>query len=342
MGWKILGSRKLVMGQLSQTTRKLVMVHYKKRTYGEEFEILRYLLRKKEAMAGNESQKQFLTLLREFASEKSQGERRIVNHKKRNQQLQSELELAYAEVEEAKNQKESAEQELKGYEVELARNESAIQTLEGSFGFKMNYQRMDLMLSLSRDDFIEKMLELNAQISFFKLNKNCFTPSRAGPAKAKGEDAEAFKRELQSQLAQIVSQITKEEKEYQIEQNIHRQASHCVFVRPENCDQCGVFQIEEELNNLERKASLIEGITKENMEMQENSFTPQKDTYEVSTLALDLSTIIVSLTGSKQTSELENKCASLGDELQKRSVCPRCHKDNTAALSQILQAGDEN
>ncbi|KAK4712511.1 hypothetical protein R3W88_007024 [Solanum pinnatisectum] len=81
-------------------------------------------------MAGNESQKQFLTLLREFASEKSQGERRIVNHKKRNQQLQSELELAYAEVEEAKNQKETAEQELKGYEVELARNESAIQTLE--------------------------------------------------------------------------------------------------------------------------------------------------------------------------------------------------------------------
>lgn len=50
----------------------------------------------------------------------------------------------------------------------------------------------------------------------------------------------------------------------------------------------------------------------------------------------------MSLTGSKQTSELENKCASLGDELQKRSVCPRCHKDNTAALSQILQAGDEN
>lgn len=71
-----------------------------------------------------------------------------------------------------------------------------------------------------------------AFLSFFKLNKNCFTPSRAGPAKAKGEDAEAFKRELQSQLAQIVSQITKEEEEYQIEQNIHRQASHCVFVRP--------------------------------------------------------------------------------------------------------------
>ncbi|KAL3378778.1 hypothetical protein AABB24_004616 [Solanum stoloniferum] len=263
-------------------------------------------------MAGNESQKQFLTLLREFASEKSQGERRIVNHKKRNQQLQSELELAYAEVEEAKNQKESTEQELKGYEVELARNESAIQTLEEGIlwiqdelsAYGSNVESLKNKEAENRDDFIEKMLELNAQIRKFHesiasifQNDNCSeSASKPGPAKAKGEDAEAFKRELQSQLAQIVSQITKEEEEYQVEQNIHR-------------------QIEEELNNLERKASLIEGITKENMEMQELA---------------------------RQTSELENKCASLGDELQKRSVCPRCHKDNTAALSQILQAGDEN
>lgn len=71
-----------------------------------------------------------------------------------------------------------------------------------------------------------------AFLSFFKLNKNCFTPSRAGSAKAKAEDAEAFKGDLQNKLAQIVSQITKEEEEYQVEQNIHRQASHCVFVRP--------------------------------------------------------------------------------------------------------------
>lgn len=68
--------------------------------------------------------------------------------------------------------------------------------------------------------------------SFFKLNNNCFTPSRTGPAKAKAEDAEAFKRDLHNKLAQIVSQITKEEEECQVEQNIHRQASHFVFVRP--------------------------------------------------------------------------------------------------------------
>ncbi|XP_055804286.1 uncharacterized protein LOC129873256 [Solanum dulcamara] len=263
-------------------------------------------------MAGNDSQKQFLTLLREFASEKSQGERRIANHKKRNQKLKSELELAYAEVEEAKNQKETAEQELKGYEVELARNESVIQTLEEGIlwiqdelsAYGSNVESLKNKDAETRDDFIEKMLELNAQIRKFHesiacifRNDNCSElASKPGPAKAKAEDAEAFKRDLHNKLAQIVSQITKEEEECQVEQNIHR-------------------QLEEELSLLERKASLIEGLTKENMEMQELA---------------------------RQTSELENKCASLGDELQRRSVCPRCHKDNAAALSQILQTGDEN
>ncbi|XP_004233696.3 uncharacterized protein [Solanum lycopersicum] len=237
------------------------MVHYK--TGIRNFEISS---QRKEEMAGNDSQKQFLTLLREFASEKSQGERRIVNHKKRNQQLQSELQLAYAEVEEAKNQKETAEQELKVYEVELARNESAIQTLEEGIlwiqdelsAYGSNVESLKNKEAETRDDFIEKMFELNAQIRKFHesiasifRNDDCSTSaSKPGSAKAKAEDAEAFKGDLQNKLAQIVSQITKEEEEYQVEQNIHR-------------------QVAEELNILESKASLIEGITKENMEMQE-------------------------------------------------------------------------
>lgn len=48
--------------------------------------------------------------------------------------------------------------------------------------------------------------------------------------------------------------------------------------------------------------------------------------------------IIVSLTGNKQISELEPMCASLGEELQKRCVCPSCHLDNVEALGEIFQA----
>ncbi|KAJ8546290.1 hypothetical protein K7X08_018873 [Anisodus acutangulus] len=217
-------------------------------------------------MAGNDSQKQFLTLIRDFASEKSQGERRIINHKKRNQELQSELKLANAELEEAKHQKETAEQELKGYEVELARNESAIQTLEERIvliqtelaAYGLDLEALKNKDAETRDDFIEKMLELNAQIrKFHELmasifrNDNCSeSASKSGLEKTRAEDAETFKIDLQNELAQIVSQITKEEEKYQVEQNIHT-------------------QVEEELSLLERKASQIEGITKENMEMQE-------------------------------------------------------------------------
>ncbi|KAL6960676.1 hypothetical protein U1Q18_038440 [Sarracenia purpurea var. burkii] len=81
-------------------------------------------------MAATDPQKQLLTLIRNFASEKSQGERRIVGLKKRIQELQCELDLANTELEDAKRLKETTEQELKGYEVELAMNEASIQTLE--------------------------------------------------------------------------------------------------------------------------------------------------------------------------------------------------------------------
>lgn len=46
------------------------------------------------------------------------------------------------------------------------------------------------------------------------------------------------------------------------------------------------------------------------------------------------------LIGNKQTSELEEKCATLGDELQKRFQCPYCNQDNSAELSEILQPCD--
>lgn len=45
---------------------------------------------------------------------------------------------------------------------------------------------------------------------------------------------------------------------------------------------------------------------------------------------------IVSLTRNTQTSELEEMCASLGEELQKRCMCPTCHFDNVEALGEIF------
>lgn len=68
--------------------------------------------------------------------------------------------------------------------------------------------------------------------------------------------------------------------------------------------------VQQELIELEEKVSLMEALLKENKEMQELT---------------------------RQTSEFEETCASLGNELQKRSLCPGCHLDNVEALGGILQ-----
>ncbi|KAJ6378292.1 hypothetical protein OIU78_028521 [Salix suchowensis] len=81
-------------------------------------------------MAAIDPQRQLLTLIREFASEKSQGERRMIGLKKRIQELGCEVDVANAEMEEVKCIKETTKQELKGNELQLALNEASIQTLE--------------------------------------------------------------------------------------------------------------------------------------------------------------------------------------------------------------------
>ncbi|KAL3526468.1 hypothetical protein ACH5RR_011124 [Cinchona calisaya] len=127
-------------------------------------------------MAGNDSEKQFLSLIRDFASEKSHGERQIVNLKKRIEELRSELTGANAELQEAKLSKESAEQELKGYEVELAMNEASTQTLEARIKSVQDEisaigSELEALMNegaAKRNDFIKKMVELNACIRNFQ------------------------------------------------------------------------------------------------------------------------------------------------------------------------------
>nr|GMC97291.1 tropomyosin isoform X2 [Ipomoea batatas] len=167
-------------------------------------------------MAGSDSQKQLLTLIRDFASEKSQGERRISNLKNRIGELRSEIEAATANIEEAKQIKESIEQELKGYEVELAMTEASIQTLEvfsmlrrGLLLLKMRYQPLDLISTLLR-----KLYESIAL---------AFSQDNFSLEKSNEEETELAKRDLENKLAQLDSQITLEEEEYKTMQNVHKQ-----------------------------------------------------------------------------------------------------------------------
>ncbi|CAL5325177.1 unnamed protein product [Camellia sinensis] len=274
-------------------------------------------------MAGTEPQKQLLTLIRDFASEKSQGERRIVGLKNRTQQLRSELDLANSELEDAKRLKETTEQELKGYEVELAMNEAFIQTLETRISLiqdEISIAGSDLE-SIKGDDFISKMFELNTNIRKFQERIACAfcednsiqTSMNDGQKLSDAEDPEVSRRDLDNKIAEIISQTTVEEQECQAEQTIHK-------------------QVQEELIDLERKVFLMESIMKESIEvnMLHALFSWRKGHRRMS------------LTGNKQTSEFEERCASLGEELQRRCICPSCHLDNVEALDGILQASDGN
>ncbi|CAL5370001.1 unnamed protein product [Camellia sinensis] len=278
-------------------------------------------------MAGTEPQKQLLTLIRDFASEKSQGERRIVGLKNRTQQLRSELDLANSELEDAKRLKETTEQELKGYEVELAMNEAFIQTLETRISLiqdEISIAGSDLE-SIKGDDFISKMFELNTNIRKFQEQIACAfcednsiqTSMNDGQKLSDAEDPEVSRRDLDNKIAEIISQTTVEEQECQAEQTIHK-------------------QVQEELIDLERKVFLMESIMKESIKLQDLTRYPyQNSKYVACSLQLEKRT-------PTQTSEFEERCASLGEELQRRCICPSCHLDNVEALDGILQASDGN
>ncbi|KAA3459364.1 cingulin-like [Gossypium australe] len=151
-------------------------------------------------MAGIDPPKNLLSLIRDFASEKSQGERRVVGLKKQIEELRSELEAANSELEEAKRLKETTEQELKGFEVELALNEASIQALEAR-------------IALIQDE----VSNVGSEIEELKKQHQ-----EEGHKFVK-EATEIASINIKDQFTHVVSQIANEEEEYLAEQNIQKQ-----------------------------------------------------------------------------------------------------------------------
>ncbi|KAL0377490.1 UNVERIFIED_CONTAM: hypothetical protein Sradi_3054500 [Sesamum radiatum] len=253
-------------------------------------------------MAGSDSQKQLLTLIRDFTAEKSQGERRIAKRKKRIEELRSELDASNQELEEAKRDKETAEQELNGHQVQLSMCEASNQALEARIAL-INNEISKLASELaalkseessSRDGFIEKMLHLNAKIrkfqeslpSAFNAEKCSIVTLNGGSSTVDEQDAQKARVTQENKLAEMVLHANQEEQQYEAEKGIHDQL--CMSMK---CLIC-------------------------------------------------LLNVFFALTEHKLTSGLEEKYAALGDELQNRFLCPRCHQDNSEELGEILQISD--
>uniref|UniRef100_M4E971 Uncharacterized protein n=1 Tax=Brassica campestris TaxID=3711 RepID=M4E971_BRACM len=272
-------------------------------------------------MAGIDTQKQLLSLIRDFTSERSRGEQRVVGLKKRIESLQSEVEAANEEVEKAKRIKEVAEEELNGYEVESSLNDATIQSLEARIALLQDEvstvgNEVDALKNkegLLRDQFISQMVELNKEIRVFQRtvassvgndDSTSITANVEVFEDGHGADSQAIK----DMLSDVNSQLAKEEEGYLAEQNIKE-------------------QLQKELDEYEKKMSLMEAITEK--------------TNSVHALAeYPYSRRIVSLTCNTQSSELEQTLASLGEELQKRCRCQHCQAENLEVLSLLLQ-GDQ-
>ncbi|CAA6670041.1 unnamed protein product [Spirodela intermedia] len=94
-------------------------------------------------------QRHLLTLIRDFAAEQSQGERRISDLKNRLVDLQGQLKTANASLEVAKQSREAAEHSIRGSEVELSMADASVHALEARTrllqdeGLKKNYRHFN-------------------------------------------------------------------------------------------------------------------------------------------------------------------------------------------------------
>ncbi|XP_047175668.1 uncharacterized protein LOC124843079 isoform X2 [Vigna umbellata] len=222
---------------------------------------------------GSDSQKQLLSLIRNFAAEKSQGERRVVTLRKQIAKLTSELSMEYEELEKAKRCKEMVEQDLKGFEVQLMLSEASNQTLEARVSLIQDQisavgsdlETLKFEEAALREQFFHNMLHMNGKIRKFQESiiicdidaVDCTASRDESRVIIKENDAEVALCDLESTLSEVISQIAKENEEYQEEQNICKNA-------------------QQQLIDCERKVFVMGMIVKETKELQDLTIYPYK------------------------------------------------------------------
>ncbi|KAJ3700644.1 hypothetical protein LUZ61_004349 [Rhynchospora tenuis] len=127
-------------------------------------------------MANLDSQREFLSLIRDFSNHKSHGDRRVSDLKKRMLDLTSHLESANSDLQLAKQSRETAEQDLRGTQLHLDITCASIRALEArARNLQEEISRIGSDLNAlknkedaEREDFKTKMLEMNARIREFR------------------------------------------------------------------------------------------------------------------------------------------------------------------------------
>ncbi|XP_038905387.1 uncharacterized protein LOC120091435 isoform X2 [Benincasa hispida] len=256
------------------------------------------------SMVLSENQKLFLSLIKEYTTEKQQEEQRIVVLKKRIEELQSELEATNVELENVKHAKETTEQELKGCEVELSLNDTSIQTLEArisvlqgeiaSVGSELDSLKCEE--NVTRDQVINRLFDLNKKIrkfqeQLYKKNVESVRNATEESHEPEEDNTKTSSQSLEERLIKLITQI-----------------SH-------GDDDC----LTEEKFLIENRRTMIY------LEKRRASMAMMvKGTEELEALA-------------KQNSGFEVTYGHISEELLKSCICPYCFKDNAEALDNIPQ-----
>ncbi|KAJ1258812.1 hypothetical protein BS78_10G103500 [Paspalum vaginatum] len=257
--------------------------------------------------AGGDDPKQLLSIIRDFASEKSHGERRVSDLKRRLANARAEADAAAAELDAAKRAREAAEQELRGSQVQVAIADASILALESTIsGLQEEISKvgsdLDALKSKGdseRDEFISKMYEMNAQIRQFQQmvrlelaehnhSELQYTEGQHDRDRSKTIESEGILKDLADKGSNIDAEVQLLEEEY----------------KKDLLDHDKVCQ---ELADVQAKRSLMEAVMGEMKRLKE-------------------------LSG--RAAELEKVHASLAEELQRRYTCPGCGANNMANMEE--------
>ncbi|GAU23055.1 hypothetical protein TSUD_337030 [Trifolium subterraneum] len=302
------------------------------------------------AGTGNDSQKQLLSIIRNFATEKSQGERRVVTLRKQFETLKSDLSIANAELEKFKRCKELVEQELKGFELHfdqfirnmLDLNAKIRKFLESIVACNaVEYAACGgsvILPTVIDDDFLPMLILCNEQQS---ANFVTTRESRVNSLVQHVAPVNTGVSMIWSALMIVAwgwpvpllgwDWPSPEHKSCIFQQNGKRIKIDFEFVSDPAPVTIKENDTDAALGALESRLSeILSQTTKE-----DDEFQAQQEIYKnVSSNSNAIK--------SRLSSKLEATYSSLGEELQNRSMCPKCHLDNLEALTASLQANEEN
>ncbi|CAN6198144.1 unnamed protein product, partial [Urochloa humidicola] len=259
------------------------------------------------AAAGSETPKQLLSIIRDFASEKSHGERRVSDLRRRLADARAAADAAAADLDAAKRAREVAEQELRGSQVQAAIAAASIQALEATISrlqeeiskVGSDLDELKSKEDSERDEFISKMHEMNSKIRQFQqmFSLQLADYNQFGLQSAEGQHVEDKGKTIESDgiLKDLADKASNIEAEVQLLEEEYKK------------DLLDHDKVRQELANVQAKRVLMEAVMGETKHLQE-------------------------LGG--RAAELEKVHASLAQELQRRYTCPGCGVNNMPGLEE--------